>query len=39
MTAQLKSWARALGGEVSGNSVRAPGPGHSSLMVLVATRV
>jgi hypothetical protein len=29
MTAQLKSWACALGGEVSGNSVRAPGPGHS----------
>lgn len=26
----LQSWARALGGEVSGNSVRAPGPGHSS---------
>lgn len=31
MTAPLKSWARALGGEVSGNSVRAPGPGHSRI--------
>jgi hypothetical protein len=29
MTAQLKSWAAALSGEVSGNSVLAPGPGHS----------
>jgi putative DNA primase/helicase len=40
MTAPLKSWARALGGEVSGNSVRAPGPGHSradrSLSVTVS---
>src|SRR3984893_12327097 len=31
MTAPLKSWARALGGVVSGNSVRAPGPGHSGI--------
>src|ERR1700730_13381337 len=30
MSALLRSWARALGGEVSGNSVRAPGPGHSA---------
>jgi hypothetical protein len=30
MTTQLKSWATALGGDVSGNSVRAPGPGHSA---------
>lgn len=29
MTAQLRSWAHALGGEASGNSVMAPGPGHS----------
>jgi hypothetical protein len=27
--AQLGSWAQALGGEASGNSVLAPGPGHS----------
>src|SRR5262249_41299940 len=26
----LKQIARALGGEVSGNEVRAPGPGHSA---------
>lgn len=26
MSGQLKSWARALGGEASGNSVPAPGP-------------
>jgi putative DNA primase/helicase len=36
----LRSWAAALGGEVSGNSVRAPGPGHSradrSLSVTVS---
>ena len=32
MTAQLKSWAAALGGEVSGrNSVRVPGPGHNRI--------
>jgi putative DNA primase/helicase len=30
MNAQLKSWARQLGGDVSGNSVLAPGPGHSA---------
>jgi class 3 adenylate cyclase len=30
MTAQLKSWARALGGEVSGRGVICPGPGHSA---------
>jgi hypothetical protein len=30
MTAQLKSWARALGGEVSGRGVTCPGPGHSA---------
>src|ERR1700720_20968 len=30
MTAQLKSGARALGGNVSGHSVLAPGPGHSA---------
>ena len=29
MNAQLKSWAAALGGDVSGCSVLAPGPGHS----------
>ena len=38
MSAQLKSWARALGGEVSGRGVTCPGPGHSprdrSLSVL-----
>jgi putative DNA primase/helicase len=31
MTAQLRSWAARLGGEVSGNSVRVPGPGHSPV--------
>jgi putative DNA primase/helicase len=30
MTAQLKSWAAALGGEVSGRGVNCPGPGHSA---------
>jgi putative DNA primase/helicase len=30
MTAQLRSWAAALGGDVSGRSVQAPGPGHST---------
>jgi hypothetical protein len=31
MTAQLRSWARALSGDVSGrNSVSAPAPGHSA---------
>lgn len=31
MTALLRSWAQALGGDVSGrNSVSAPGPGHST---------
>jgi putative DNA primase/helicase len=30
MSAHLRSWAAALCGEVSGNSVRAPGPGHSA---------
>jgi hypothetical protein len=29
VAAQLGSWAHALGGEASGNSVMAPGPGHS----------
>jgi KaiC/GvpD/RAD55 family RecA-like ATPase len=29
MITQLKSWAAALGGDVSGRSVLAPGPGHS----------
>jgi putative DNA primase/helicase len=29
MSANLRSWAAALCGEVSGNSVRAPGPGHT----------
>jgi putative DNA primase/helicase len=29
MTAQLKSWAAALGGELSGKGVICPGPGHS----------
>lgn len=29
MRVLLRAWARALGGEMSGNSVRAPGPGHS----------
>ena len=29
VAAQLDSWGRALGGEASGNSVMAPGPGHS----------
>jgi hypothetical protein len=30
MSAHLRLWAAALGGDVSGNSVRAPGPGHSA---------
>ena len=28
--ATLQSWARALGGEVSGGQVLCPGPGHSA---------
>ena len=40
MSTILRSWTAALGGEVSGNSVRAPGPGHSradrSLSVTVS---
>jgi hypothetical protein len=31
MSGQLRSWARALGGDVNGRSVRAPGPGHSAI--------
>jgi hypothetical protein len=30
MNAQLKSWAAALGGDVSGRDVLCPGPGHSA---------
>jgi AAA domain len=30
VSAQLGSWAKRLGGEVSGNSVLCPGPGHSA---------
>ena len=30
MNALLRSWARALGGEASGNGVICPGPGHSA---------
>jgi hypothetical protein len=30
MTPQLKSWAAALGGDVSGRDVLCPGPGHSA---------
>jgi putative DNA primase/helicase len=30
MTAQLKSWAAALGGDVIGRGVNCPGPGHSA---------
>jgi hypothetical protein len=30
MSALLHSWAAALGGDVSGNSVTCPGPGHSA---------
>jgi hypothetical protein len=30
MTGQLQSWARALGGVVSGGQVLCPGPGHSA---------
>jgi hypothetical protein len=30
MTTQLRSWAAALGGEVSGRGVVCPGPGHSA---------
>jgi hypothetical protein len=30
MTALLRSWAMALGGEVSGCGVNCPGPGHSA---------
>jgi hypothetical protein len=30
MTTQLRSWARALGGEVSGRGVICAGPGHSA---------
>jgi putative DNA primase/helicase len=41
MTAQLKSWAAALGGEICGKGVVCPGPGHSrrdrSLSVTVST--
>jgi putative DNA primase/helicase len=29
MSAHLKAWAQALGGQVAGNSVMASGPGHS----------
>ena len=29
MTTLLRSWAARLGGDVSGRSVLAPGPGHS----------
>lgn len=29
-TAQLRSWAQALGGDVSGRGVICPGPGHST---------
>ena len=29
MTAELRAVARALGGEMSGSQVLAPGPGHS----------
>ena len=41
LNAALREWARALGGDVSGYSVLAPGPGHSakdrSLSVLPST--
>jgi hypothetical protein len=30
MSAQLRSWAQALCGDVSGNGVICPGPGHSA---------
>jgi hypothetical protein len=30
MTVHLRSWARALGGDVSGRGVICPGPGHSA---------
>lgn len=30
MNATLQSWARALGGEVSGSGVNCPGPGHGA---------
>lgn len=30
MSAQLRSWAQALGGDVSGRGVNCPGPGHSA---------
>jgi AAA domain len=30
MTSQLQSWARALGGHLSGGQVLCPGPGHSA---------
>jgi Toprim domain len=30
MSAQLKSWAAALGGDVIGRGVNCPGPGHSA---------
>jgi putative DNA primase/helicase len=30
VSAQLGSWARALGGEASGRGVNCPGPGHSA---------
>jgi hypothetical protein len=30
VTAELRSWARALGGEASGSGVICPGPGHSA---------
>src|SRR5262245_47235936 len=31
MQITLQQLARALGGEISGNQVRAPGPGHSAI--------
>jgi hypothetical protein len=30
MSAQLRSWAAALGGEMSGSGVNCPGPGHGA---------
>jgi putative DNA primase/helicase len=30
MSGQLRSWAHALGGTVSGSGVICPGPGHSA---------
>ena len=39
MQINLQQLARALGGEVSGNEVRAPGPGHSAKDRSLAVKI